>query len=84
MLFGYSGDDGTQCLGWYYGTAQEEVNEKTNRVSIKWDAECLGEHDVRLTDKKLVLSNWNPKKVKKGGWREYLTKNGVYFVSVII
>ena len=28
MLFGYSGDDGKQCLGWYHGTVQEVVNEK--------------------------------------------------------
>ena len=38
MLFGYSGDDGTQYLGWYHGTVQDIVNEKTNRVIIKWDA----------------------------------------------
>ena len=75
MLFGYSGDNGPQCLGWYHGPVQEIVNEKTNHVRIKWDAECLGEHDVILTDHKLVLSNWNPKKLKKGGCREYLIKN---------
>ena len=74
MLFGYSGDDGTQCLGWYHGTVQGVVNEKTNCVRINWNAESLGEHDMKMTDQKLVLSNWNPKKVKKGGWREYLTK----------
>ena len=67
MLFGYSGDDGSQCLGWYHGTVQEVFNEKTNRVKIKWDSEFLGENDVRMTDQKLVLSNWNKKKVKKGG-----------------
>ena len=26
MLFGYSGDDGTQFWGWYRGTVQEVVN----------------------------------------------------------
>ena len=62
MLFGYIEDDGTQFLNWYNGTVQELVNEKTNRVRIKWDEECLGEHTVRETDKKLVISNWNPKK----------------------
>ena len=74
MLFGYSGDDGTQCLGWYHGTVQEVVNENTNRVIIKCDAECLVDHDMIVTDHKLFLSNWNPKKVKKGEWRGYLTK----------
>ena len=56
------------------GTVQEVVNKKTNRVIIKWDTERLVEHDVIVTDHKLVLSNWNPEKVKKCGWREYLTK----------
>ena len=74
MMFGFIGEDGTQCLGWYHGTVQEVVNEKTNRAKIKWDAECLGDHDVKMTDEKLVLSNCNPEKVKKGGWQEYLTK----------
>ena len=58
----------------YHGIIQQVVNEKTNRVRIKWDEECLGEDDVRVSDHKLVLGNWNPKTVKKGGWREYLTK----------
>ena len=62
MVFGYSGDDGTQFVGWYHGTVQEVVNEKTNRVIIKWDTECLDEHYVGVTDQKLVISNWNPKK----------------------
>ena len=53
-------------------------------MRIKYDVECLGAHDLRGTDQKLVLSNWNPEKVEKGGWREYLTKNRVYFVSVFI
>ena len=37
ILFGYSGDNGTQCLGWYHGTVQEVVNENKNRARIKWD-----------------------------------------------
>ena len=56
MLFGYSVDDGTQYLGWYHGTVQEVVNEKKKRAIMKWDTECLGEHDVRVTDQKLVIS----------------------------
>ena len=35
MLFGYSGDDGAQCVGWYHGTVQEVFNEKSNHVRIK-------------------------------------------------
>ena len=41
-MFEYIGEDGLQCLGWYHGTVQKVVNAKTNRVRIKWDAECLG------------------------------------------
>ena len=54
MLFAYNGDDGTQCLGWYQGTVQKVINEKTLRVRILWDEECLGESDVRTSDHKLV------------------------------
>ena len=57
VLFGSSGDNGTQCLGWYHGMVQEVVNENTNHIIIKWDTECLGEHYVRITDQKLVLNN---------------------------
>ena len=74
MLFAYSGDDGTQCLGWYQGTVIKIVNTQTNRVRIEWDSECLGDRDVKTSDHKLVPGNWNPKEAKKGGWREYLTK----------
>ena len=62
MLFGYSDYDGTQCLGCYSGMVQELVNENTNHMIIKWDAEFFGEHDVRVTDQKLVHRNWNPNK----------------------
>ena len=75
MLFAYNGDDGTQCLGWYHGTIKKVINSKTRRVRIEWDEECLGEGDVQMSDHKLVNGNWNPKTAKKGGWREYLTKN---------
>ena len=73
MLFAYNGDDGTQCLGWYQGTVQKVINEKTLRVRILWDEECLGESDVRTSDHKLVKGNWNPKTAKKGGWRQHLS-----------
>ena len=74
MLFAYNGDDGTQCLGWYQGTVQSILNENNRRVRIKWDEECLGEGDVRVSNHKLMRGNWNPKVAKKGGWRENLVK----------
>ena len=43
------------------------VNSKTNRVRVGWDNDCLGEHDMRITDQKLAMGNWNPKTIKKGG-----------------
>ena len=67
MLFNYSGDGGTQCLGWYHGVVLDVVNSKTNRVRVRWDDDCLGEHDMRITDQKLAMGNWNPKTIKKGG-----------------
>ena len=62
MLFGYSVDDGTKCLSWYHGTVQEVVNKNINRVRIQWDAECLVEHNVRVTDKNWFSATGNRKK----------------------
>ena len=49
-------------MGWYHGMVQEVFNEKTERMRIKWDSECLVEQDLRVIDQKLVISNWNPEK----------------------
>ena len=62
MLFAYSVDDGTQYLGWYHGTVRKVMNEKTNCVRIEWDRDCLGEQNVNISDHKLVVGNWNPKR----------------------
>ena len=74
ILFAYNGDDGTQCLDWYQGTVQSILNENNRCVRIKWDKECLGGGDVRVSKHKLMKRNWNPKVAKKGGWRENLVK----------
>ena len=66
ILFSYSGDDGTQCLGWYHGVVLDVVNSKTNCVRVTWDDDCLGEHDMRITDQKFAMGNWNLKTIKKG------------------
>ena len=73
MLFAYNGDDRTQCLGWLQGIVQKVINEKTLRVRILWDEECLGVSDIRTSDHKLVKGNWDPKTARKGGWRQNLS-----------
>ena len=62
-------------LGWYQGTIKIILNEMTRRARIEWDEACLGEGDVRRSDHKLIIGHWNPQTAKKGGWRQYLTKN---------
>ena len=61
MTFENTAQDGSQCLAWYQGTIEKILNAKTNRIRIKWDEECMGENDARVTIHKLVPGNWNPK-----------------------
>ena len=53
-------------MGWYQGTVEEVINEKTLKVRILWDVECLGVSNVGKSDHKWVKGNWNPKTAKKG------------------
>ena len=46
---------------------QEVVNSKTNRVRVRWDNECLSEHNMKITDQKLAMGNWNPKNYQQKG-----------------
>ncbi len=66
MLFAYIADDGTQCLGWYHGTVKKILNEKTRRIRVEWDQECLGEDGICISDHKISKGNWNPKTAKRG------------------
>ena len=74
MTFENTGDDGSLCLAWYQGTIEKILNVKTNRIRVRCDEDCMGDNDARVTTHKLVVGNWNPKKLKKGGWREYITE----------
>ena len=74
VAFSYSSDDGNECMGWYHGVIQKVLNTKTCRVRIIWDECCLGDKDARVSDQILLPGNWNPKKIKTGGWREHLTE----------
>ena len=72
MLFEYPGEDGSQCLGWYHGRVDKLISERNHSVLIKWDEDCLGPNEQRVSKHKLVPSNWNPKKAKKGAWGKYM------------
>ena len=72
MLFEYPSDDGSQYLDWAHGVVTGIVNEKTRRVEIEWDDECVAEGDYSTSKDVLFIRKWNPKKVEAGAWREYL------------
>ena len=73
VLFEYTGADGSKCLGWYNGKVHVIVNKEKTSVKIKWNENCVGDSDKRLSTIKLAPRNWNPKVVRKNGWREYFS-----------
>ena len=73
VLFEYTGADGSKYLGWYNGKVHVIVNKEKTSVKIKWNENCVGDSDKRLSMIKLAPRNWNPKVVRKNGWREYLS-----------
>jgi len=44
-------------FGWYHGALRKIVNEETNHVRIEQDKDCLGGHNVKVLDHKLVVEN---------------------------
>ena len=74
MSFEYPGVDGAKTLDWYRGTVKSLVNEKKKSYKIKWDESTLADNDVRVSVHKLTRYHWNPKKIRAGGWRKYLTE----------
>ena len=63
MWFGHPTND------WYRGTVVEIINEKTDRVKIKWDEKGLHADDPTETIQKLTNNKYNPKTTSEGAWR---------------
>ena len=72
ITFKYTGVDGVKCLDWYQGKVIKVMNETKFNVKIEWDESTLAESDVQFSVHKMMPGNWNPKKIIKGGWREYI------------
>ena len=68
VAFGYTGNDGSQCIGWYSDDANKVLYINKNTVKIEWDEVCLGDMYARVSVHQLLPSNWNPKVAKDGGW----------------
>ena len=73
MCFVYPGEGGAQCMDWYRGTVERVIDEDKNSVMIEWDTETLAANDVRRSAHRLLPFHWNPKKIRKNAWREYIT-----------
>ena len=48
------------------------MNEKKICVKIEWDERTLAKSDMQFSVHKLMLGNWNTKKIIKVKWREYI------------
>ena len=74
MLFDYPNEiEGGTYLDWAHGVVKEVINDKSNRVLIEWDDDCLGRLDKKETYQRLLVTKWNPKQnTDKGAWQEYL------------
>lgn len=72
VAFEYPGEDGSACLDWYRGTVEKVVNEKKCLAKINWHAETLAENDVSVSVQQLTPFRYNPKKLRKNAWREYI------------
>ena len=77
VAFGYTGNDGSQCIGWYSGVVKQVLNINKKTVKIEWDEDCLGDMDARVSVHQLLPNNWNPKVAKNGGWRQHFKEYSV-------
>ena len=73
VVFGYIGEDGSKNLGWYQGEVIEILNVEKRSVQVEWCSDCIGAVDRRVSNVVLAPRNWNPKVVRKNGWRENLS-----------
>ena len=73
VTFSYTGFDSNTVLGWYNGVVSEVKNINKFSVRIQWNKDGIGVKDAKSFMFTMVRGNWNLKKLKKGGWREYLS-----------
>ena len=50
------------------------MNETKFSVKVEWDESTLAKSNVQFSVHKLVPGNWDPKKIREGGWREYVAQ----------
>ena len=74
MSFEYPGIAGAKTIDWYHGKVESGVNKKKKTYKIRWNESTLAANDVRMSVHKLTHYHWNPKKIRAGGWRKYLTE----------
>ena len=72
MLFSGTDDAGEAFVNWYHGVVKKLLNEKSRRVLIQWNEECLGSEDARTSKHRLGISKWNPENCTEGAWRHYI------------
>ncbi len=66
-----SNDDNESELVWMSGKVTEIVNEKKNKVKIRWNEKWLTEGEDPESVQVLMKSLWNPKQARAGAWRQY-------------
>ena len=72
VAYEYTGNEGSKSLGWYHGKVSEVLNKEKRSVKIEWNKDYIGAQDRSTSKFKLVPRNYNPKVIRKNGWREYL------------
>ena len=72
MLFSYTEPDGDKLYNWYNGVVTYVVNDRKKCVEVRYDPECLGDNDKKVTKEILFPTFWNPKSKKEKARRQYL------------
>ena len=68
IWFGFPNND------WYRGKVIEVKNEKTDRMIIEWNKECIHQDDPKVTVQYLTTHKYNADKTSEGVWRQYFNK----------
>ena len=74
ITFEYPGVDVANCLEQYQDKIIKVMNETKFSVKIEWDEITLAKSDVQFSAHKLMPGDWNPKKIRKGRWRQYIVQ----------